>query len=757
MVFDPALYGHMQGPILTFTLLITVILIIPPLFERLRLPGLIGLLVAGVVLGQSGLGWLEHKSETMELLSGIGKVYLMFVAGLEIDLRQFRKSRDRSLGFGFLTFIVPMVTGIILGRLFDFSWNASVLIGSLLASHTLLAYPIVSQIGAVANEAVMVTIGATIFTDTAALLVLAICVGIHTGDFNALGLAQLLIGLGLYSIAVLFGFDWAGKAFFRRTGDAEGNQFLFILLALFIASVGAQAVGVEQIVGAFLAGLAVNDVLGNSPVKEKVEFVGSVLFIPCFFVDMGLLINLPAFLKTLSALWLTLAIVSGLIGSKFLAALIAKGLYRYNTPELLTMWSLSLPQVAATLAATLVSYETFNPAGERLVNEGVLNSVIVLMVVTSILGPLITARSAPRLTLQPSNADLPTPWLPSGIAETDGLTPGLDASLTETLTDQEPWPSPRPHSHPNGIQADHPQAMASEAQASLLPGSASPLMGFPFTTAFTTAFTIVVPIYNPKTQRFLLEMAALIAQHENGRVIPVAIAKAPAYLDHPQLDILLERNRKRLQEASEIGQSLNLPTQPIVRLDDDVAVGISRVSREQNAQLIIMGWARTTGFRARLFGNVIDSVICASHCPVAVTRLLVSPKAIQRILVPINDFMPATLRTLQLAQVIADVNPATLILLYIGDPKLSSTEVADLQDRLHDLGPKGSNQGTRLVQIEQSHHTAEAIIRAAESVDLVMMHTVRYRTTAGLAVSEITTQIIRSLDCSLILLGDPEV
>jgi Kef-type K+ transport system membrane component KefB len=129
----------MQNPILTFTLLITVILTIPPLFERLRLPGLVGLLIAGIVLGQSGLQWLDAESETMQLLSGIGKIYLMFVAGLEIDLKQFRKTRNRSLGFGFFTFIVPMVAGIAIGRMFDFGWNASVLIGSLLASHTLLA------------------------------------------------------------------------------------------------------------------------------------------------------------------------------------------------------------------------------------------------------------------------------------------------------------------------------------------------------------------------------------------------------------------------------------------------------------------------------------------------------------------------------------------------------------------------------------------------------------------------------------------
>ncbi|MDB9379974.1 cation:proton antiporter, partial [Nodularia sphaerocarpa] len=246
----------LESPIIQFTILLTVIFTVPPIFERLRIPGLVGLLVAGVVLGQNGLKLLDTNSETVKLLSDIGKVYLMFVAGLEIDLGQFRKTKNRSIVFGILTFIVPLIAGIAVGRFFNFGWNAAVLIGSLLASHTLLAYPIISRLGVVMNEAVTVTVGATIFTDTAALLVLAICVGIHGGEFSAMSLVTLLGGLAIYSVIVLFGFDWAGKEFFRRSGDEQSNQFLFILLALFLASVGAQIVGVEKIVGAFLAGLA---------------------------------------------------------------------------------------------------------------------------------------------------------------------------------------------------------------------------------------------------------------------------------------------------------------------------------------------------------------------------------------------------------------------------------------------------------------------------------------------------------------------
>ena len=175
-----------SSPIVPFTLLLLVILTLPPLFERLKLPGLVGLLFAGIIFGPNGLNLLNAETETMMLLSDIGKIYLMFVAGLEIDLEEFRKTKNRSLGFGIATFIIPLVTGIAIAYSFGMGLNASVLVGSLLASHTLLAYPIVNRLGVVGNEAVTVTIGATIFTDIAALLVLAICVSIHAGDFSQL-------------------------------------------------------------------------------------------------------------------------------------------------------------------------------------------------------------------------------------------------------------------------------------------------------------------------------------------------------------------------------------------------------------------------------------------------------------------------------------------------------------------------------------------------------------------------------------------
>ncbi|MGB5916648.1 MAG: cation:proton antiporter, partial [Phormidesmis sp.] len=252
----------LRSPIATFVLLLAISLVIPPIFERFKLPGLVGLLAAGIVFGSSGLSWLDPTADTMKLLSEIGKIYLMFAAGLEIDLALFQKTRNRSLTFGALTFAIPFLGGVLLGLGFNFGWLAAVLIGSLLASHTLLAYPIVQRLGIVGDEAVTVTVGATIFTDTAALVVLAICLGISRGDFTATKLLVLLGSLSLYAIAVLLGIKQLAAAFFRATGKDEGNQFLFVMLSVFLAAVGAQLIGVEGIIGAFLAGLAINSVIG---------------------------------------------------------------------------------------------------------------------------------------------------------------------------------------------------------------------------------------------------------------------------------------------------------------------------------------------------------------------------------------------------------------------------------------------------------------------------------------------------------------
>ncbi|MBE9221446.1 cation:proton antiporter [Cyanobacterium stanieri LEGE 03274] len=687
-----------DSPIVTFTILLLIILTVPPIFEKIKLPGLVGLLVAGVVFGNDGLGLLNAENESVKLLADIGKIYLMFVAGLEIDLVDFRKSRNRALGFGVFTFIFPLIVGTGVGLFFDMGLNASVLIGSLLASHTLLAYPIVNGLGVVGNEAVVVTIGATIVTDTAALLILAICISIHGGDFSLGSLIVQLVSLGIYSLVVLYGFDRVGKEYFRRTGDEQSNQFLFVLFAVFLASVGAQLINIDIIVGAFLAGLAVNDVVGEGPVKEKIEFVGSTLFIPCFFVSMGLLLNISSFATTLTNdLPLTVAIVVGLFVGKFLAAIASKVSFKYNWDQCLTMWSLSLPQVAATLAATL--------AGVRagLLSESVFNAVIVLMLATSLAGPILTKKFAGKL----KTAQIAT-------------TPATNLEdIIEATPEKIAYPEG--HDKPNNL------------------------------------FKVIIPIHNPSTEKFLIEMGAILAKHEAGMIIPLCVAKAHIHMDEPELNFAIAQGDKLISRAMKYSQELNVTAKPIIRIDDDVAQGISRSARENDASLILMGWTPITTIQARLFGNLIDNVFWSSHCPVAVVNLLDEPSNIRSILVPVKNIDLKIIKIIRFAAIFAEMNQGSLTLLHVHDRKATRNEINLFQNALQETVAPISHKIDITIKTLRYQDPAEAIVHTANKYDfdLVMLRSVRRRTAGGLAVSDVTTQTIKKLKRSVILLGEP--
>ncbi|MEL6247158.1 MAG: cation:proton antiporter [Cyanobacteria bacterium J06648_16] len=681
-----AFAGLTASPLVAFTLLLLAVLVIPPIFERLRLPGLVGLLVAGICLGPDGLGLLNAETETMKLFSDIGKIYLMFVAGLEIDLAEFRRTKEQSLTFGITTFTIPLIIGSGIARGFGLGWNAAILVGSLLASHTLLGYPIVSRLGLAKNRAITATVGATIFTDIAALLVLAVCVSIHGGDFSATSLVTQLGSLAIYVVLVLYGIDRLGKDYFRRTGDEESNQFLFILLVVFLASVGAQVINIDKIVGAFLAGLAVNDVLQHSPVEEKVVFVGSTLFIPFFFVDMGLLLNVSGLVATLSNdLLLTLAIVIGLLLSKFLASAVAKAIFRYSWLDTLMMWSLSMPQVAATLAATLVGVNV------GLLPGAIFNVVVVLMLVTSILGPVLTVRWGRILA---AAAEVAT------VAESvvEPSSPG-----TELMGEQR-------------------------------------------------SFTVVIPVANPQTERYLIELGTLLARHEEGRIMPLAIAEARAYLGEPKVTKAMVRAQRRLDEAAALGQNLSIPMQPLLRLDDDIAHGISRTAREHSADLIVMGWNDKTRLQSQLFGNVVDDVFWTSHCPVAVVRLLHPPETIRRVLVPVKDGSPQTLKLIQFARLLAESNQAEITLLHVYDYSADPQTIAAFSQALTQRLAAASTPIT--LQTECCNDVVKTITDIAFDKDLVILRSIRRRTAGGLSVSDVTTRVLANLTGSVVLFGE---
>lgn len=419
-MFDNIIESLTHLPLLArFATALMVMLILPPLCQRIRLPAAVGLLLAGVCLGPSGLHVAPEHGEVAHFFADVGKLLLMFFAGLEIDLLQFQRVRNRSLAFGIATFALPLLAGIAVGLVFGYGWIGAFLIGSLLASHTLLGFPTVQRLGLVRNEAVTVTIGATVFTDVASLLVLALCIPIHTTGFSAASFVLQLVQLAVYVPVVLLGLGAAAHSLMRRFTSKEA-QFLIMLLVVTAAAIVAEAINLEGIIGAFLAGLAVNRAVQHGQAKEELEFLGNSLFIPMFFITVGFLINVRVFGATLASnLPLVVAIVGGLIVAKLVAAVATRRLLGYSRDEGLIMWSLSLPQVAATLAAALTAYEAKSADGLRLIDEPVLNSVIVLMVVTSLLGPILTDVFGQRLVEREQDI---AP-VPAGVTDASGPNP----------------------------------------------------------------------------------------------------------------------------------------------------------------------------------------------------------------------------------------------------------------------------------------------------------------------------------------------
>ena len=235
-------------------------------------------------------------------------------------------------------------------------------------------------------------------------MILAVCIPIHVAGFSPTAFLLQLAELAVYVPVVVFGIGRLTGWLMPRVKSKEG-QFLVMLLVVAVAAVGAEAIHLEGIIGAFLAGLALNRAVQESRAKHELEFLGNTLFIPMFFITVGFLIDVRVFAATLMAHFgLVLAIVGGLILSKLLAALLARRAFGYSRDQGLVMWSLTLPQVAATLAAALVAFEARDAQGRRLIDEPVLNSVIVLMVVTSVLGPILTEQFGKRLKTAPDIA-----------------------------------------------------------------------------------------------------------------------------------------------------------------------------------------------------------------------------------------------------------------------------------------------------------------------------------------------------------------
>lgn len=395
----------LASPILKFLLILLIILFAPIILNKLKIPHLLGLIIAGAVIGPNGFNLILRDSGIV--MSGTaGLLYIMFLAGLEIDLAQFRRNSFRSLVFGMFTFLIPMGLGILAGiYLLDFSILTSVLLASMFASHTLIAYPIISKYGLAKSNAVSIAVGGTLITDTLALLVLAVIVGMAHGQVNQSFWVELAASVFVFGLMVIILFPIIARWFFKHFDDRV-TQYIFVLVMVFFGAVLAELAGIEGIIGAFLAGLSLNRLIPKaSPLMSRIEFVGNAIFIPFFLIGVGMLVDYRAFFQSWDTAFVAVIMTLVATLAKFLAAWLTQKSFRLSSDERKIIFGLSNAQAAATLAAVLVGYNVILGTGEdgepvRLLGESILNGTIVMILVTCTIASFSAQRGSRRLALR---------------------------------------------------------------------------------------------------------------------------------------------------------------------------------------------------------------------------------------------------------------------------------------------------------------------------------------------------------------------
>ncbi len=413
----------LQEPVLIFGFAVLVFLLFPILMRKLRVPAIIGPIIAGVIVGPNGLEILARDS-TIELLGTVGLLFIMFIAGLELDLDGFKKHRNRSILFGLLSFAIPLILGTLVGLWLDLSMLSAVLFGAIFSTHTLLGYPAISRLGVTKNKAVTTAVGGTLITDSLALLVLAVIAGASQEKLTLGFFVSLIIATILFAVVVLVLTPYLSKWFFQRSNNEGTLEFNFVLAILFVAGAISLFVGLEPIIGAFLAGLALNRyIYDHGPLMNRIRFTANALFIPFFLLSVGMLMDLRVLISSHSALLQIILITIVAVGSKLLASWVTSKVYGYSKTENKVMFGLSTTHAAATLAITLVGYQF------GLFDQQIINAVIVIILVTCILGPYLCEKYGRKLAVDEEQTVLDD-TLPERI-----LIPIANPNTMETLLD----------------------------------------------------------------------------------------------------------------------------------------------------------------------------------------------------------------------------------------------------------------------------------------------------------------------------------
>jgi Kef-type K+ transport system membrane component KefB/archaellum component FlaF (FlaF/FlaG flagellin family) len=526
----------LKNPVLVFSILLFIILLSPIVLRKVKIPGIIGLILSGVLIGPHGLGLIGTRAMEAEgsikLFSTIGLLYIMFMAGLELDLRQFRRYFQKSLGFGFFTFIIPLTLGYPLcTEILHLEPMAALLTASMFSTHTLVAYPIISKYGLTKHRAVAITVGGTILTDTAVLIILAIISSANKGELDFSFWFRLLTSLTMFSLIMFFVIPRIARWFFSKLDSEKTSQYIFVLSVVFFAAFLAEVAGVEHIIGAFVAGLVLNKLIPHhSSLMNRIDFIGNSLFIPFFLIFVGMVVDYRAFFQGTWPLIIAGVLTTFAIFSKWLAAYATQLVFKLSSIERQLVFGLSTAHAAATLAIIMVGYDD----GNGILNINIVNGTVLLILFTCMTSSFVTENTGKRLL--------------------------VNLSENSELEDNE-----------MRLRNKH----------------------------------LMVYMNELKGNERLLDFALLITDPQV--INPISVVSV--YPDNDNAERMIRKSRKSLEDIVKhySGQEAKLNT--IATIDHNLSSGISRVSKELVADIVLVNDSSSINIIKRLVGDDRDHLL----------------------------------------------------------------------------------------------------------------------------------------------------
>ena len=390
----------LKNPVLIFSTILFIILLSPIVLRRLKIPAIIGLIISGVIIGPHGIGLIGPKllesDGSVKLFATIGLLYIMFMAGLELDMSQFKKYRVKSFTFGFLTFIIPIALGYPICRyMLNLDATASILTASMFATHTLVAYPIIGRLGLSKNTVVATAVGGTILTDTAVLIILAIIISSKTGSLDYTFWIRLISSMVIFSFIMFYIIPKIARWFFSKLDSEKTAHYIFVLSVVFFAAFLAEVAGIEHIIGAFVAGLVLNKLIPHSSaLMNRIDFIGNALFIPFFLISVGMVVNYKLILSGPNTIIVAIILTTFALFSKWLAALVTQIIFKMTNVERQVIFGLSTAHAAATLAIIIRGYET------GILSSQIVNGTILLILVTCMVASFVSENAGKKLLIQ---------------------------------------------------------------------------------------------------------------------------------------------------------------------------------------------------------------------------------------------------------------------------------------------------------------------------------------------------------------------